>query len=191
MVVCISTDVLSEFREFERASVTALNAFLVPLMDRYLSSLVHMLEDQQGLGLRPGTPVMVMEAAGGVMTVGSARDKPVLTMFAGSYLAPLLPMTRSTTWEIRRGAITSLARLSDDHLRAAVAALRSFKGRSVLVDIMEYCSSQLVDAVARREAVEGLVNLLGHTHAQSELRAEGLLPALRARAKKAMSNARY
>ena len=78
------------------------------------------------------------------------RDKPVLTMFAGSYLAPLLPMTRSTTWEIRRGAITSLARLSDDHLRAAVAALRSFKGRSVLVDIMEYCSSQLVDAVARR-----------------------------------------
>ena len=106
------------------------------------------------------------------------RDKPVLTMFAGSYLAPLLPMTRSTTWEIRRGAITSLARLSDDHLRAAVAALRSFKGRSVLVDIMEYCSSQLVDAVARREAVEGLVNLLGHTHAQSELRAEGLLPDL-------------
>ena len=83
VVVCISTDVLSEFREFERASVTALNAFLVPLMDRYLSSLVHMLEDQQGLGLRPGTPVMVMEAAGGVMTVGSARDKPVHTVLSG------------------------------------------------------------------------------------------------------------
>ena len=65
------------------------------------------------------------------------RDEPVLIMFADSYLAPLLPMSRSQTWEIRRGAITSLARLSDDHLRAAVAALRNLQGRSVLVDILQ------------------------------------------------------
>ena len=83
VVVCVSTDVLSEFREFERASVTTLNAFLVPLMDRYLSSLVSMLEAQDGLGLRLGTPVMVMDAAGGVMTVSSARDKPVHTVLSG------------------------------------------------------------------------------------------------------------
>ncbi|MGE0798480.1 MAG: hydantoinase/oxoprolinase family protein [Lautropia sp.] len=83
VVVCISTEVLSEFREFERASVTALNAFLVPLMDRYLSSLVSLLESSEGLGLNGGTPVMVMEAAGGVMTVESARDKPVHTVLSG------------------------------------------------------------------------------------------------------------
>lgn len=83
VVVCLSTDVLPEFREFERASVTALNAFLVPLMERYLSSLVHMLEAPEGLRLRPGTPVMVMEAAGGVMTVAAARDKPVHTVLSG------------------------------------------------------------------------------------------------------------
>jgi len=82
-IVCISTDVLSEFREFERASVTALNAFLVPLMDRYLSSLVSMLESRDGLGLRAGTPVMVMDAAGGVMTVASARERPVHTVLSG------------------------------------------------------------------------------------------------------------
>lgn len=83
VVVCLSTEVLSEFREFERASVTSLNAFLVPLMDRYLSSLVSMLESKDGLGLRANTPVMVMEAAGGVMTVASARDKPVHTVLSG------------------------------------------------------------------------------------------------------------
>lgn len=83
VVVCVSTNVLSEFREFERASVTSLNAFLIPLMDRYLSSLVSMLESERGLGLRAGTPVMVMEAAGGVMTVASAREKPVHTVLSG------------------------------------------------------------------------------------------------------------
>jgi len=83
VIVCISTDVLREFREFERASVTVLNAFLVPLMDRYLASLVAMLEAPDGLGLPAGTPVMVMEAAGGVMTVMSARAKPVHTVLSG------------------------------------------------------------------------------------------------------------
>ncbi len=83
VVICVSTDVLSEFREFERSSVTALNAFLVPLMDRYLSSLVRKLESPEGLGVVAGTPVMVMEAAGGVMTVSSARDKPIHTVLSG------------------------------------------------------------------------------------------------------------
>ncbi len=84
VVVCASTDILSEFREYERASTTVLNAFLMPVMDRYLGSLVRLLEDPtQGLGLRRGIPVMVMEAAGGLMTVESARAKPVHTVLSG------------------------------------------------------------------------------------------------------------
>ena len=102
------------------------------------------------------------------------RDEPVLELFADSYLAPLLPMARSQTWEIRRGAITSLARLSDDHLRAAVSALRNLQGQSVLVDVLQYCSSPLCTSVEKREAIMGLCNLLGHKHSQSELRAENL-----------------
>ncbi len=83
-VVCISTDVLREFREYERASTTVLNAYLTPVMDQYLGSLVAMLEDgDRGLGLAAGTPVMVMEAAGGLMTVPSARANPVHTLLSG------------------------------------------------------------------------------------------------------------
>ncbi len=83
VVVCISTDVLSEFREFERASVTVLNAYLVPILDKYLASLVQLLESPAGLGLAASRPVMVMEAAGGVMTVDGARAKPVHTVLSG------------------------------------------------------------------------------------------------------------
>ena len=83
VVVCASTDVLCEFREFERGSVAVLNAYLMPLMDRYLASLVDLLEAADGLAVRKGTPVMVMEASGGLMTVASARDKPIHTVLSG------------------------------------------------------------------------------------------------------------
>jgi len=84
VVICASTDILSEFREYERASTTVLNAFLMPVMDRYLGSLVRLLEDPAtGLGLEHGKPVMVMEAAGGLMTVESARARPVHTVLSG------------------------------------------------------------------------------------------------------------
>ena len=144
VVVCISTDVLSEFREFERASVTVLNAFLVPLMDRYLSSLVRLLESkEEGLGLAAGTPVMVMEAAGGVMTVSSARDKPIQTVLSGpaagvvasSHIAAACGVTDLITMDIG-GTSTDISLMRDS--RPAVtreARLESMPIRLPVVDI--------------------------------------------------------
>jgi N-methylhydantoinase A len=84
IVVCTSTEILAEFREYERASTTVLNAYLMPVMDRYLGSLVELLESgNEGLGLKRGKPIMVMEAAGGLMTVASARERPVHTVLSG------------------------------------------------------------------------------------------------------------
>ncbi|HEX3954491.1 MAG TPA: hydantoinase/oxoprolinase family protein [Stellaceae bacterium] len=82
--VCISTDILAEFREYERASTVVLNAFLLPVMDRYLASLTDLLADpKEGLGLARDVPVMIMETSGGLMTVASAREKPVHTVLSG------------------------------------------------------------------------------------------------------------
>ena len=82
--VCASTDILAEFREYERASTVVLNAYLLPVMDRYLASLADLLADPaQGLGLGPHVPVMVIEASGGLMTVQTARAKPVHTVLSG------------------------------------------------------------------------------------------------------------
>ncbi len=84
ILICISTDILAEFREYERASTVVLNAYLLPVMDRYLASLSELLADPgEGLGLAPEVPVMVMEASGGLMTVASAREKPVHTVLSG------------------------------------------------------------------------------------------------------------
>jgi N-methylhydantoinase A len=84
VVVCISTDILCEFREFERASTTVLNAFLMPVMTKYLGSLSAKLRDREtGLGVGRDKPIMVMEASGGLMTVESALAKPVHTVLSG------------------------------------------------------------------------------------------------------------
>src|SRR5712691_1805544 len=84
IAVCASTDILAEFREYERASTVVLNAYLLPVMERYLASLTELLADPvAGLGLAPAVPVMVMEASGGLMTVASAREKPVHTVLSG------------------------------------------------------------------------------------------------------------
>src|SRR6185503_15008848 len=77
VVICISTDILREFREFERASTTVLNAFLTPIMTRYLGSLSARLRDaESGLGVGRDKPIMVLEASGGLMTVESALARP-------------------------------------------------------------------------------------------------------------------
>jgi len=84
VVVCASIDTMAEFREYERASTCVLNAFLMPVMNRYLGSFTALLHDPaDGLGIKEGTPVTVMEAAGGLMTVASARRKPVHTVLSG------------------------------------------------------------------------------------------------------------
>src|SRR5580704_17215239 len=82
--VCASTDILAEFREYERASTVVLNAFLMPVMESYLASLTELLADgKAGLGLAPGVPVMIMEASGGLMTVATARQRPVHKVLSG------------------------------------------------------------------------------------------------------------
>ena len=84
VAVCASTDVNSEFREYERASTTVLNAYLRPVMDTYLSTLSEILMDgERGLALAADRPVMVMDAAGGLMSLDSAREKPVHTVLSG------------------------------------------------------------------------------------------------------------
>jgi N-methylhydantoinase A len=82
--VCASTDILAEFREYERTSTVVLNAFLMPIMEHYLASLTELLADPaKGLGIAAEVPVMIMEASGGLMTVATARERPVHTVLSG------------------------------------------------------------------------------------------------------------
>ena len=76
--VSLSHEILREFREYERTSTTVLNAYVGPLVRRYLVSLEKMLADS---GFR-GT-FRVMQSNGGVMSAETAKKMPVTMMESG------------------------------------------------------------------------------------------------------------
>ena len=71
--VCASCDVSPEFREFERASTTVINAYVGPLMDRYLGELEE----------KSPHPVAIMQSSGGLLTASEARRHAVRTILSG------------------------------------------------------------------------------------------------------------
>lgn len=76
--VCASHEVLAEFREFERFATTAVNASLMPIMDRYLEKFENGVRE---LGV-PSVP-RVMQSNGGAVSPAAVRRMPVNTFFSG------------------------------------------------------------------------------------------------------------
>lgn len=74
MYYSLSSEVLPEYREFERASTTAINAYVAPLMERYLNHL------EKELG---GASLKIMQSNGGCLSAAAARQKPVTTILSG------------------------------------------------------------------------------------------------------------
>src|SRR5215831_2800696 len=70
--VSASCDVVPELGEYVRASTTAANAYVRPLMDRYLATLERRLGDA-GLGC----PLHLMLSTGGLATVDAGRRYPI------------------------------------------------------------------------------------------------------------------
>ena len=68
-----SHEICPEFREYERASTTVLNAYVGPLMDRYLAALEQ----------RSPHPISIMQSNGGLMTATEARRNSVRTVLSG------------------------------------------------------------------------------------------------------------
>ena len=72
--VSLSTEVLPEFREYERASTTAMNAYVAPILDRYLARLEERL---------PAEKLRVMLSNGGSAGVEVARREAVRSILSG------------------------------------------------------------------------------------------------------------
>jgi len=78
MHLTLSSEILPEVREFERTSTAVTNAYVMPVMSRYLGSLETEL---RRLGVR--APILVMQSNGGVMTAASGRQRPVHVIESG------------------------------------------------------------------------------------------------------------
>ena len=74
----ISSEVLPEFREYERTVTTLLNAYVAPTLERYLTNV------RDGLAAaHVRAPIQVVRSDGGLMSLESAVRNPVQTVLSG------------------------------------------------------------------------------------------------------------
>ena len=76
--VTLSSEILREFREYERTSTTTLNAFIGPRVDRYLGRLEEFVRAADFVG-----KIGIMRSNGGSMSIDEARRLPVAMMESG------------------------------------------------------------------------------------------------------------
>src|SRR5213593_1021549 len=72
--VSLSSRILPEYREYERTSTTVINAYLAPLMSRYLTHLSERISNRA---------LWVMQSNGGTVHAATAADAPVKTILSG------------------------------------------------------------------------------------------------------------
>jgi N-methylhydantoinase A len=78
LALSVSSDVLPEIREYERTSTTVINAYVMPIVRRYLATL---RDGLHGLGVQ--APLLIMQSNGGLMTDEAAIVKPVHVIESG------------------------------------------------------------------------------------------------------------
>jgi len=74
-LVSASHEILPEYREYERTSTTVVNAYVSPVLDRYLKRLQENLPEN--------TPLQIMQSNGGSISVAEARKSGVRCILSG------------------------------------------------------------------------------------------------------------
>lgn len=72
---CISSEILPEFREYERMSTTVINAYVSPKMDNYIKYIKD--------NLNSGSKLRIMQSNGGVISAEVAMKESVRTILSG------------------------------------------------------------------------------------------------------------
>lgn len=78
LVVSLSSDVVPEIREYERASTTIANVYVRPVVARYLARIKEGLQD-----LGCNAPLLIMLSSGGICTVETAARYPIRLVESG------------------------------------------------------------------------------------------------------------
>ena len=90
----VSSDVMPMFSEYERTSETVLNAYVMPLVGRYLNSLQVELSR---LGI--DAPLFIMQSSGGMTTPENTMARPIEIIECGPAAGVVGAMRLSTTGE--------------------------------------------------------------------------------------------
>jgi N-methylhydantoinase A len=132
--IALSHEILPEFREYERASTITLEAYVRPVMSRYLSNLAHQLPE--GVGLR------VMKSDGGVVSAARAAAQSVQTALSGPaagvigahYLATLAGFPNIITLDMG-GTSTDVSLVAGEPQRRPQSEIDGLPLRIRLLDI--------------------------------------------------------
>jgi N-methylhydantoinase A/oxoprolinase/acetone carboxylase beta subunit len=76
--ISLSSEILREQHEYERSATTVVNAYVRPLMERYIDDIRGGL-DARGIA----APLTIMQSSGGVMTSDDAARRPVFALESG------------------------------------------------------------------------------------------------------------
>ncbi|WP_222268129.1 hydantoinase/oxoprolinase family protein [Modestobacter marinus] len=77
-VVSISSQVLREYREYERSVTTLVDAAVKPRVSAYVGNIRRRLDE-----IAPGVPFYVMKSNGGVLSAAEVVHQPITTMLSG------------------------------------------------------------------------------------------------------------
>lgn len=132
--VVLSSDVLPEFREYERASTIALEAYVRPIMSRYIGELE--------AALPTTTSLRIMKSDGGVMRAGRVRRQAIQTALSGPaaglmgayHLASVAGYDRIITLDMG-GTSTDVALVAGEPQPRAESAIDGLPLRLRMLDI--------------------------------------------------------
>ena len=124
VAVTLSSEVLPEFREYERTSTTVADAYLTPRLSSYLHSLA------AGAGRVGLTPPVVMQSSGGVVELDVAAahaaacvlSGPAGGVVGGAYIAGLSGVQDLLTFDMG-GTSTDVATVLDGRVQTTTEAV--------------------------------------------------------------------
>ncbi|MDP2915755.1 MAG: hydantoinase/oxoprolinase family protein [Candidatus Aminicenantes bacterium] len=129
----ISSRILPEYREYERTSTTAVNAYLMPILNRYLTSL------ENNLGR---ADLRVMQSNEGYISAAKAKAEPIRTALSGPaggvvaslYLAKAAGLKRIISFDMG-GTSTDVSLIEGRIRRSSENTIGDFPMRLPIIDI--------------------------------------------------------
>lgn len=125
----VSTDIVREYREYERTSTTVLEAYIRPIFERYVDHLEAGLAERGFAGR-----FLIMRSGGGSMTSTVAKTSPTHTVLSGpaggivgaAYLAETLGRDNLLTFDIGGTSLDACVIERGDPVAAYEAQLEHF-----------------------------------------------------------------
>jgi len=130
---CLSSDILPEHREYERTVVTAVNAYLMPVISQYLKNLEHKL---QSANLR------IMQSNEGYISPEIVKAEPIRTALSGPaggvvgafHLGKSIGLNRMISFDMG-GTSSDVCLIDGDIQRTNESKIGDFPVRLPIIDI--------------------------------------------------------